>query len=384
MILPALSPLRRRTSVLNPRTEGIKYAGSKLRMLPHIMKMVCSLDDVYTVLDAFSGSTRVSQALYQSGRYAVTSNDIAVWSEVFATCYLQAPRREAYYRQLIDRLNALPGHEGWFTLHYAPHDDRTPDEEMRKYPFQRKNTMRLDSIRECIAEWRAAGTIDVPTERVLLTSLILALDVVDSTIGHFSSYLKRWSARSYRDLTLRLPRLCYNECWPAASVCRSNVFDLHGEWDLAYLDPPYGSANVKMPSSRVRYAAYYHLWKSVVLNDQPTLFGAAGRREDSRDGISASVFEDFHMGTSGRLKAIEAIERLVQQVKARYILLSYNSSGGRVTREEIQQMLSENGTLMDVMAVDYAHHNMANMFRTRKWCCADKGHQEYLFLLRKE
>ena len=54
-----------------------------------------------------------------------------------------------------------------------------------------------------------------------------------------------------------------------------------------------------------------------------------------------------------------------------------------MTREEIQQMLSENGALMDVMAVDYAHHNMAHMFRTRKWCCADEGHQEYLFLLRK-
>ncbi len=382
MILPALSPLRRRNSALNPKTEGIKYAGSKLRMLPYIMKMVGGLDGVYRVLDAFSGSTRVSQALYQCGRYAVTSNDIAVWSEVFATCYLQAPRRPEYYQQLIDSLNALPGHEGWFTSHYAPHDGGEEAGEVRKYPFQRKNTMRLDSIRERIAEWRTAGVIDRMTECVLLTSLILALDVVDSTIGHFSSYLKRWSARSYRDLTLRLPRMCYDEALPAADVRRCDAFDLRGEWDLAYLDPPYGSANVKMPSSRVRYAAYYHLWKSVVLNDHPALFGAAGRREDSRDTLSASVFEDFRTDDAGHLMAVEAIERLVRQINARYILLSF-SSGGRVSREELQQMLSENGRLRDVMAVDYAHHNMANMFQTRKWCCADKGHQEYLFLLEK-
>lgn len=106
--------------ILVPATEGVKYAGSKLKLLPHIIPVVCGLRDVDTVLDGFSGSTRVSQALYQTGRFHVVSNDISVWSEVFARCYLQADRPAAYYQSLIDRLNALEGREGWFTETYDP------------------------------------------------------------------------------------------------------------------------------------------------------------------------------------------------------------------------------------------------------------------------
>ncbi len=69
-----------------PKTEGIKYAGSKLKLLPFIFEMVSGLEGIETVLDGFSGSTRVSQAFAQLG-YTTTSNDISVWSEVFAMDY---------------------------------------------------------------------------------------------------------------------------------------------------------------------------------------------------------------------------------------------------------------------------------------------------------
>lgn len=69
-----------------PETEGIKYAGSKLKLLPYILYLAKKVD-AHTVLDAFSGTTRVSQAFAKSG-YRVLCNDIAVWSEVFGTCYL--------------------------------------------------------------------------------------------------------------------------------------------------------------------------------------------------------------------------------------------------------------------------------------------------------
>ena len=71
-----------------PETEGIKYAGSKLKLLPHILKIVRSLS-VEKVFDGFSGTTRVSQAFAKEGLEVICS-DISVWSEVFGTCYLQA------------------------------------------------------------------------------------------------------------------------------------------------------------------------------------------------------------------------------------------------------------------------------------------------------
>lgn len=45
---------------------------------------------------------------------------------------------------------------------------------------------------------------------VALTSLILALDEVDNTSGHFASYLKEWSPRSYHDLRLKVPDVLAN------------------------------------------------------------------------------------------------------------------------------------------------------------------------------
>ena len=81
-------------------TEGIKYAGSKLKILPYILETVSSLD-VNDVLDGFAGTTRVSQALAKSG-YNTTSNDISEWSEVFGTCYLKSTRRDKFYKEIID------------------------------------------------------------------------------------------------------------------------------------------------------------------------------------------------------------------------------------------------------------------------------------------
>ena len=74
-------------------TEGIKYSGSKLKLLPSILSIIQPLP-IKRVFDGFSGTTRVSQALAQCG-YEVISNDIAIWSKVFAECYLKGAK--AFY-----------------------------------------------------------------------------------------------------------------------------------------------------------------------------------------------------------------------------------------------------------------------------------------------
>lgn len=63
-----------------PRTEGIKYAGSKLKLLPYILRFTQKVQPE-SVFDGFAGTTRVSQAFAQIG-YQVISNDIKA-SSVF-------------------------------------------------------------------------------------------------------------------------------------------------------------------------------------------------------------------------------------------------------------------------------------------------------------
>ena len=372
-------PLFGETTVDAPAPEGIKYAGSKLKLLPYILDLA-RRTGAESVLDGFSGSTRVSQAFAKSGR-RVICNDIAVWSEVLGVCYLRNGEPVEYYSKLIRSLNAVRPKDGWFTEHYGgePNGGKAVQRNGLKKPWQIRNTRKLDGIREEIDRLSLS-----PVEKsVALTSLILALDRVDSTLGHFASYLREWSPRSFNELRLRVPRL-----FSPASDCevmRENVFDISDcDVDLAYFDPPYGSNNRKMPPSRVRYASYYHVWTTVCLNDSPELFGKSMRRKDSSDTVAGSEFEEFRKNPrSGNFLAVEAIERLIRSTAARWVILSY-SSGGRAAAEEINDILSRNGNLVDVVKVDYRRNVMAGMKRTGEWLRdTDVPNTEFLFPIDK-
>ena len=69
-----------------PLTEGVKYAGSKLKLIPYILSLAKKVN-ARTILDGFAGTTRVSQAFAKTG-YDVVCNDHAVWSQTFGSCYL--------------------------------------------------------------------------------------------------------------------------------------------------------------------------------------------------------------------------------------------------------------------------------------------------------
>ena len=353
-----------------PQTEGIKYTGSKLKLLPYILGIVQGLP-VRSVLDGFSGTTRVSQALSRAG-YDVTANDISEWSEVFGKCYLLSSKPDSFYKPYIDELNSLEGRCGWFTEHYG---GDAPDGKM---PFRKHNTMKLDAIRDRIDDY---GLDDVD-KSVLLTSLILAMDSVDNTLGHFASYLSGWSARSYNTMLMKLPKRF--EIRTRNRVLKGDVFDaVKTHYDLAYFDPPYGSNNEKMPPSRVRYASYYHIWKTIVLNDKPALFGKANRREDTHDGEAASVFEEFKKNADGKYVAMQAIERLVAGTDAEYILLSY-SSGGRAAKKDLFDIIGSYGRLLSANEIDYRKNVMSGFSWTKEWLNDTGPHKEYLFLMRKK
>ncbi|MDD3079464.1 MAG: DNA adenine methylase [Paludibacter sp.] len=354
------------------KTEGIKYAGSKLKLIPHILEMSSELSGVNSVLDGFSGSTRVSQAFAQKG-CQVMANDISAWSEVFGNCYLKTSSSKSVLKEIIEHLNHLNPVDGWFTAVYGG------DEQDTKKPFQRKNTQKLDAIRDEIDRL----DLNIEDKSVLLTSLILALDKVDNTLGHYAAYLSKWSARSYKNLELKLPYRI--ELLPECQVIRDDIFNTVGKYsfDLAYFDPPYGSNNEKMPPSRVRYASYYHIWTTIIQNDKPEIFGKANRRTDTRDNFTGSVFEEFRKNKNGEFKAMDALRQLVKKTKARYLMLSY-SSGGRATKEQLIDIIQENGVLLKVKKIDFKKNVMSYLRSTNEWAANDDRHLEYIFLMEKK
>ena len=300
----------------------IKYLGSKRALLPRILEQVEALTrrpsgrrkPIRTVLDLFSGTSRVAHALKARG-FRVHANDHNAYAATLATCYVQADRRRRLgpAERLIAELDAMPGRAGWFTETFC---------ERARY-LQPANGARVDAIREHIATL----SLEPELEAIALTSLMEAADRVDSTVGVQMAYLKQWAPRSYQPLRLRLPALL-DGAGSASCLDAGEAASRH-EADLAYLDPPYNQHS---------YLGNYHVWESLVRWDKPEVYGVAMKRADVR--ARSSPFN--------RRGAIEAAFReVVASVQARSLIVSF-SDEGYLPLATVRAILEERGAVRAV------------------------------------
>ncbi len=287
----------------------IKYLGSKRRLVPVLTKLF-ELSGAHTALDLFTGTTRVAQAYKQLGGH-VTAVDTARYSEVFGRTWIETDADSFDHRSLaeaLDQLNALPGTPGYVTDTFC----------VQSRFFQPHNGERIDAIRDAIARDHAGTAL----EPVLLTSLLLAADKVDSTAGLQMAYIKQWAPRSYKPLTLLAPTLLPG----SGRAVRGDAIELAGSlgsFDLAYLDPPY---------NQHRYFTNYHVWETIVAWDQPEHYGVACKRVDARDDETKSVF-------NRKRQMPDALRRTIASVDAEIVVVSYNDESW-VTLEELRDMCS--------------------------------------------
>ncbi len=272
----------------------IKYLGSKRTLVP-VLGEIATAVGATTALDLFTGTTRVAQEFKRRGIH-VTASDIATYSDVLARCYIATDVRTIDVDELDDvlrRLAALPGRVGYFTRTFCL-DSRF---------FQPRNGERIDAIRDELEE----SYRDSPLFPVLLTSLMLAADRVDSTTGLQMAYLKQWAPRAHNELELRPPALLAG---PGRSVLgdATELVDSLPDVDLAYLDPPY---------NQHRYFTNYHVWETLVRWDEPEAYGVARKRVDARDESTKSVF-------NRKREMPDALRSVIGRVRARVVVVSYN------------------------------------------------------------
>ena len=290
----------------------IKYLGSKRTLVPVLGEIAVRVG-ARTAVDLFTGTTRVAQELKRRG-LEVTATDVATYSQVLSDCYIATDATAVDLEQLddeLERLNAIPGEPGYFT--------RTFCEEARF--FQSKNGARVDAIRETLA----AEHRESPLFPILLTSLMLAADRVDSTTGLQMAYLTEWAPRAHQDLELRRPDLLPG----AGSTVRGDAMDTVDRLpavDLMYLDPPY---------NQHRYFTNYHIWETLVRWDEPAAYGVARKRIDSRDESTRSVFNNKRAMPA-------ALAELIGRARAEVVVVSYNDESW-VTAEQLTGMLRDAG-----------------------------------------
>ena len=281
----------------------IKYLGSKRTLVP-VLGEIATAVEARTALDLFTGTTRVAQEFKRRGT-EVTANDRAAYSAVLSDCFVATDADAVDLGALDDalaHLDALPGVNGYVTETFC-HASRY---------FQPHNGARIDAIRHALE----TDFADHPLRSVLMTSLLLAADRVDSTTGVQMAYLKKWSPRSYRDLRLVRPDLL-----PGAGTSlrldAAQAVDVVDPVDLAYLDPPY---------NQHRYETNYHVWETLVRGDEPDHYGIACKRVDSRDLERKSVFN-----IKGRMPS--ALADVVARVRAHVVVVSCNDESWVAPRD---------------------------------------------------
>ena len=291
----------------------IKYLGSKRTLLNTIEQVFSVIPDAHSVIDLFSGTSRVGHHLKGAG-YQVFSNDLNTYAYALGTCYVQADLRK--YKdivpEILKEMHGLTPKEGYFTKNFCV-DARF---------FQPQNGAKVDAMRNWIEE----QDFDWELKAVLLVSLMEAADRVDSTCGLQMAYLKKWAGRSFNDLELRMPELRDSQ---RGFPCEAH----HGDAlvnaglitaDVAYLDPPY---------NQHKYLGNYHVWESLIKWDKPEVYGIARKRVDVKER---------HSSFNRKRQIHEAMRSIVEKLNVKHMVVSFNNEG-YISKEEMISILSSRG-----------------------------------------
>jgi adenine-specific DNA-methyltransferase len=348
----------------NIETHGVKYLGSKKKLLPYIGQAVADLG-AKTAIDVFSGTTRVAQHLRQMGVRTDTS-DLSWATTAYANTFVHNPNAARKDLPLwVSVMNeSVVRQPGWLSENYTgdvPQDAPRGDGRC----FQLKNAMRADWARDCAEDFKDQPWLYYS----LITSIIRALDAVDNTVGVQQAYLKEWCKRSYNDIEFKVPPIVEG---PVGIHHEGNCLDIdYREADVAYLDPPYS------PHS---YSTYYHIWDSIARWDKPRTALKARRRADrvtkdtDFDGSMSSLW-------NSPKTALGAFETLVARLPTRHCLISY-SDESIVERDVLLDVLSKYGRVT-VSEVDYRRNIMSQIGNAAKHAnpLAGQQNKELLILL---
>jgi adenine-specific DNA-methyltransferase len=349
-------------------TSGIKYIGSKSNLVNQIVDLVAKYvppGRKPTMLDVFTGTTRVAQAFRQKGWATITS-DLSWASEVYAKTFLQSNSNK-HLEPLIEKLNNIKPKKGWLTTNYC--DVKSEDGTVVRV-WQPKNGMKADAIRDEIERLYNQGKITANDKANLVTSLIFALDKVDNTVGIQQAYLKNWCTRSYNDLNLVLPKIHEMKVNPPSKHTVGDCLSINYEpADLAYLDPPYSSHT---------YFSYYHIWDSITRWDKPDVGLKTHRRVDR---ITSSDTYDDSMASpwNSKGKALKAFETLIAKLPAKYVLISY-SNESIVPIMDLVHLCRKFGPI-HVEEINYKRHLMSQLIS--KETVDMNETKEYLILIKK-
>lgn len=307
-----------------------------------------------TFLDAFCGSGSVSDAL--KGTFNIIANDLLSWSVIYTRGRLCAGN--CSFKKLgfdpFDYLNANNELlKGFFFKNYSPGGSK------RMY-FSASNAGRIDYFRAKIEEWKNSNLLSNDEYAYLLACLIESISDVSNTAGVYGAFLKHWDPRANKPIIFNKVDsrdIDHKNLTFLNEKIENAIHDI--DCDILYLDPPY---------TQNQYGTQYHIFETLVLNDNPNISPITGSRS------TAPMRSDW----SKEYKAHILFDLVVAKTKAKYILFSYNNDGF-MSKEFIEACLKRYGKVETYECKKISYKKYRN-FKTK----SNKEHFEYLFFVEKK
>jgi len=353
----------------------LTYIGNKRSLLKFITKGIQLVQkklgkDKLDVFDVFSGSGIVARHFKQFSDNLFV-NDLEKYSQITNECYLanttdiNLPELKNIHRYLLDTISANPLVEGFITELYAPKNDDNIQEGERVF-YTHRNAMYIDTMRQLIYG------VDVPLQKFFLAPLLSQASVHSNTSGMFKGFHKNPTTgigqfgggnqdallRIKGEIKLPFPVFSNFRCNSVVYNGDSNdIVKIAPEVDLAYLDPPY---------NQHPYGSNYFMLNLILENKRPE---SVSKISGIAEGWNRSAYNKKQF-------AYNALSDLVTNIKAKYVLISFNSEGF-ISLDEMKTMLAQVGKV-DVLKTNYNTFRGCRNFENRSIHVT-----EYLYLLEK-
>lgn len=355
----------------------ITYIGNKRSLLSFIGKAIETVktelkQDKLIIFDAFSGSGIVSRFFKQYSDILYT-NDLEDYSIAINKCYLtnkndiNFDELEKWFRFLKNNLiDEKLDDDGFIRRLYSPKNDEDIKENERVF-YTARNARYIDTAR------RLLENIPEPYKTLFLGNLLYEASVKNNTSGVFKGFYKNSITkkgqfggngknalnRILSNIEIKKPVLSNYEC----NVCvmqgdANKICEDLPEVDLAYLDPPY---------NQHPYGSNYFMLNLITNYKEPNNISKVS-------GIPTNWNKSYY---NKKTEALDSLKNLCKRLKAKYILISYNSEGF-ISYDEMIAMLGIMGTVKTFKQTYNTYRGCRNL-KNR-----DIHVVEYLFLLRKE
>jgi adenine-specific DNA-methyltransferase len=321
------------------------------------------------MFDVFSGSGIVARYFKQFSELLIV-NDLEKYSAVINGCYLSNEddlnifSLRKYYYEIIDRLKGQLK-KGIISELYAPLNNEKIMPHERVF-YTSRNAMYIDTARQIIEQ------IPRKEQNYFLAPLLSEASIHANTSGVFKGFYKNRETgvgqfgglnkdalfRITGNIKLPFPIFSNYNCETIISNGDSNkIIKDMPEVDIAYMDPPY---------NQHPYGSNYFMLNLILDYKYP----------ESVSKISGIPGNWNRSDYNKNQKALQALTGIVENIKARYVVISFNSDGF-ITVEQMKEMLNKIGKLQ-VLETEY------NTFRgSRNLKNRDIHVKEYLYLLEK-